>query len=154
MSGSSRDRIHASPSGVRTAVSDRRSVAKAATASRAEIPAQRAKAWGVVAPKTCRCRRASSSRALSGSTRAGGTVQIVGCRAPAHRIRTVPVVAAYLSEFASRSPSASPASPYGIAAPPSWACRRAASCSALSRPFWSSGSLPSENTARSRAAIT
>ena len=39
-------------------------------------------------------------------------------------------------------------------APSRWACRRAARSSALRRPFASSGNLPSENTARSRAAIT
>ena len=39
------------------------------------IPAHWANAAGVVGPKTCMCRRASSSRASRGSTSGGGTVQ-------------------------------------------------------------------------------
>src|SRR5436189_75559 len=66
----------------------------------------------------CRYRRASSRRASRGSTSGRGTVQMVGCLAPSHRIRIVPVGAAYLRRLALCSPRALPASPGGGLDPP------------------------------------
>ena len=83
---------------------------------------------------------------------AAATVQMMGARAPSQRIATVPVVAAYLIELP-RS-SARPASRSVMRAPPRWACSRSAVRSARSRPFSLSGSLPSENSAKSRLATT
>ena len=51
------------------------------------IPAQRVNAPGVVGPKMCTNRRTSSRRAARGSTSGGGTVRVVGGRAPAQGVR-------------------------------------------------------------------
>ena len=66
--GSSRLRIHASPTGVRTAVSDLRSASNASLPGSGRCPPTRRtpRAWS--GPKMCRYRRASSRRALRGST--------------------------------------------------------------------------------------
>ena len=124
-----------------------------AAAARRETPAQRAKPSAVVGPKTWRCRRASSRCASAGSTSGAGTVHTVGARAPSQRIATVPVVAAYRNELGLTS-SAAPASRSDMRAPARWARSSAAIRSARSRPLASSGSLPSEKTAKSAAATT
>ena len=79
---------------------------------------------------------------------AAGTVQTIGARAPSQRIAIVPVVAAYLSELP--TPSARPSSRSVIRRPSRWACIRSAIRSARRRLFALSGSLPSENSAKSR----
>ena len=81
--GSSPVRIHPSPTGVRTGVSDPPSASNAARpAAAGRIPAHWANASGVAGPNTCRYRRASSRRASRGLTSGRGTVQMVGRRAP------------------------------------------------------------------------
>ena len=115
--GSSLARIHASPIGVRTGVSSAREGRRTPARPLASpIPAHCANASAVVGPKTCRYRRASSRRASRGSTSGGGTVQIVGCRAPSQRIRT----RAGRRRVAQPLPvhaEPAPASPYGIRRP-------------------------------------
>ena len=61
-----------------TDVNDGASASKAAFARRGLIPAHSANESAVPGPKTCRYRRASSTRASTGSTSGRGTVQTVG----------------------------------------------------------------------------
>ena len=80
--------------GVCTGVSDPASASNTAGPRGGLMPAHSANDSAVIGPKTWRYRRASSSRASTGSTSGRGTVQIVGCRAPSQRISTRPVGAA------------------------------------------------------------
>ena len=84
---------HRPASGLVSAI--RRAASNAAPPCAAPMPAHWANASGVVGPKTCRYRRASSMRASIGSTTGAVTAQMVGARAPSQRIRMVPVGAAY-----------------------------------------------------------
>src|SRR5206468_2482678 len=77
------------------------------------MPAHRAHPPAVAGPSMCRYRRASSRRAVSGSTEGGAVDHTTGSRAPSHLIRMVPVAPAILIWFGWGSPAARAASPAG-----------------------------------------
>ena len=78
---------------------------------------------------------------------------MTAARAPAQRIATVPVGAAYFNVLG-LIPSASPILASVVRTPARCACRRTAISSARRRPFSLSGSLPSEKSAKSCLGTT
>ena len=154
MVGSSRASSQASPAGVSTGISSVPRSSNARTAFRAPMPAHLPNPSGPAGPKTCRKRRASSRVASAGSISGGG-------HRPHHgQPRALPP-----DRERARQGGVAKVVPVHSERPPrrrrtSFEPRRgarageAARSSALRRILPPSGSLPSVNTARSRAATT
>ena len=153
--GSSRVRIHASPSGVRTPVSDRAERIEGGHARPSGDPRPAGERPG---------RRGTEDVQVPARELEPGLERIVAGRRhrpdgrlprprppDQHRARRRSVPRAS-SRCAARARAR--LSVRSSSRRRGRACRRPARSSALRRPFRSSGNLPSENTARSRAAIT